>query len=95
MKKRHRKTVNFFNNREERRQAERKREQERKKKIIDMPSQKKEMLNVLNGILSEMYTVLIPAVNKNVTSKMDREALIEEIDKIFGKKEKDSKIVRV
>ena len=71
-----------------------KREQERQRKKSEEPiKNKSDLENFLSKVLAEIYILTEKAIQKEVTSSLDREALMKSIDNIFGKKKKDDKII--
>ena len=72
-------------------------EQKRQEKKLVTQSRDKEadFRKMLANILSGIYTKTEKAVSKHVTSALDRKALMEELDKLFGRKKVGSKIHRI
>ena len=79
--------VNKINAKEQRRQQE--------KLASDARNKEEEFRKMLSKIMGGVYVQTEKAVNKHVTSALDRKALMEALDKVFGKKKEDSKIERI
>ena len=73
------------------------REQQNQKKTLvhGAKTREEDFRKMLANILADIYGQTQKAVNKHVTSALDRKALMEELDKVFGRKEEGSKIERV